>query len=234
MLNINGVIETEIETESDLSVRKGFTASPKNLVVTDAFRSDTLFLYEDLNLLNCLFKKTLQHPVLEKDKEQELFSIIKNGESYEAIAEGVGHASHAIEARNQLMLHNQRLILSVARGYRGRGLPLEDLIQEGNIGLIIAIDRFDPSRNLRFSTYAIWWIRQVIQRAVRNKGTVVRRPSPTYDQYTRLQRTREQLIRFLGKEPSTDELAEASSISRGRLEKILTLMQVESYLDTEV
>ena len=83
--------------------------------------------------------------VIPQFQEQELFNIIKNGTSQE----------DKIETQNQIILHNQRLVFSVAKRFRGRGLEFEDLIQEGNLGLIAAIDKFDPERNLRFSTYAV-------------------------------------------------------------------------------
>ena len=211
MLNeINDFIETEIINEPDLSIDPD---------------SESLPIYEnDYRGLQILMRQTMRHPILTKEQEQELFFTIKNSAEDDA----------KIEGRNQLILHNQRLVLSIARLYRGRGLELEDLIQEGNLGLIIAIDKFEPERNLRFSTYAVWWIRQVIVRATRNKGTTVRIPSSNYDLYKRLQRTREQLIKFTGKEPTFSELAEASSMSRRRLKEIIVSMQVEEYLDEYV
>jgi RNA polymerase sigma factor (sigma-70 family) len=165
---------------------------------------------EDYNGLQILIRHTMQHPILSKEQEQELFRIITNGTSEDA----------KIEAQHQIILHNQKLVLSQAKQFRGRGLELSDLIQEGNLGLIVAIDKFDPERDFRFSTYAIWWIRQVIQRAIRDKGTIVRKPSSNYDLYRRLQKTREQLIKFTGKEPNFSELAEASSLSRRRVKEI--------------
>ena len=219
--DIYALIESEDRKEPDLSIdaRYAHLDYYEYSGESPEYRDTTAF-----NGLQLLLRQTMKHPILSKEQEQELFKLIKNGVSKEA----------RISARNQLILHNQKLVLSIARLYRGRGLELEDLMQEGNIGLIVAIDKFDPSRNLRFSTYAVWWIRQVIIRAIRNKGTIVRRPSHTYDQYYRLQRTRAQLIRFLGKEPSKEELAEASSMSRERVEKLLIIMQVENYLDSEV
>ncbi len=107
------------------------------------------------------FRQTMHHPLLSKEEEKELFLLIQNGDTQES----------KLEARNQLIVNNQRLVLSIALRYRGRGFPFEDLIQEGNLGLIVAIDKFDPQRDVKFSTYAIWWIRQVIQRSLQNSGT---------------------------------------------------------------
>jgi len=156
----------------------------------------------DYNGLQILIRQTMHHSILTKEQEQELFRIIKNGTSDDA----------KISAKHQIILHNQKLVLSQAKQFRGRGLELSDLIQEGNLGLIVAIDKFEPERDLRFSTYAIWWIRQVILRAIRDKGKIVRIPSSNYDLYKRLQNTREQMIKFTGTEPTLSELAEASGL----------------------
>lgn len=207
--DIYALIESEDRKEPDLSI--------------DAIYWPHLN-YDEYNGFQLLLRQTMKHPILSKEQEKELFKLIKNGVSKET----------RIEARNQLILHNQKLVLSIARLYRGRGLELEDLIQEGNIGLIVAIDKFDPKRNLRFSTYAVWWIRQVIIRAIRDKGKIVRIPSSNYDLYKRLQKTREQLIRFTGEEPTFSELAEASGMSRRRVKEIIISMQVEEYLDEYV
>jgi RNA polymerase primary sigma factor len=161
----------------------------------------------DYNGLQILIRQTMHHSILTKEQEQELFRIIKNGTSDDA----------KISAKHQIILHNQKLVLSQAKQFRGRGLELSDLIQEGNLGLIVAIDKFEPERDLRFSTYAIWWIRQVILRAIRDKGKIVRIPSSNYDLYKRLQNTREQMIKFTGTEPTLSELAEASGLSRRRV-----------------
>jgi RNA polymerase primary sigma factor len=110
-------------------------------------------------------------------------------------------------ARQRLIEKNLRLVISVAKRYRGMGLPFEDLIQEGNIGLMTAVEKFDPDRGFRFSTHATWWIRQAVQRAVVDKGRTVRIPAHMGEKLRRLARTRVELASELGREPTDGELA---------------------------
>jgi RNA polymerase primary sigma factor len=110
-------------------------------------------------------------------------------------------------ARERLIEKNLRLVISVAKRYRGMGLPFEDLIQEGNIGLMKAVEKFDPERGFRFSTHATWWIRQAVQRAVADKGRAVRIPAHMGEKLRRLARTRGELASELGREPTDGELA---------------------------
>ena len=111
-------------------------------------------------------------------------------------------------AREHLIERNLRLVVSVAKRYRGMGLPFEDLIQEGNLGLIKAAQRFDPDRGNRFSTYAIWWIRQAIGRAIEDKGHAIRLPVQTGAKVRKATRTRNELWATLGREPTDEEVAE--------------------------
>ena len=124
------------------------------------------------------------------------------------------------EARKHMILANLRLVVHVARGYRARGLPLPDLIEEGNLGLIHAVDRFEPERALHFSTYAAIWIRQSILRGIAEQARALRIPVQMFQQVNRYLRTERLLRNRLGRDPSPAELAAELQISPARVERL--------------
>ncbi len=134
-------------------------------------------------------------------------------------------------ARKRIILANLRLVVHIAGGYRHRGLPLLDLIEEGNLGLIHAVDRFEPERGVRFSTYAAIWIRQSILRGVAEQSRAVRIPVQMFQQMTQFVRAERQLRGILGREPRPEEVALPLGISRERAERLAALVSGLRSLD---
>lgn len=165
------------------------------------------------------FKESARHRLLPYDRERELTQAVKRGRaaSKRLSARSAKSATerrklndditHGLEAREELVRGNARLVISIAKRYQNLGLPLMDLIQEGNIGLLRAIDRFEPARGLRLSTYATWWVRQAINRAVANQGRAIRLPAYLQDRLHKMYRVAQDLEQTLGRAPNDDELA---------------------------
>lgn len=129
------------------------------------------------------------------------------------------------QAREHLIVANSRLVVSVAKKYMGRGVPFLDLIQEGNIGLMRATKKFDYHRGFKFSTYATWWIRQAVTRAIADQSRTIRVPVHMGDRISRMLRTQHQLKQRFGREPSTEELAEAMDLPLPKVEQMIKLAQ---------
>ncbi len=135
-------------------------------------------------------------------------------------------------AREHLITANSRLVISVAKKYMGRGVPFQDLIQEGNIGLIRAAKKFDYRRGHKFSTYATWWIRQAVTRAIADQGRTIRVPVHMGDQINKLLRVQHQLTQSLGRDPSVEELAKSLDVPPKKVENMIQVARRPLSLET--
>jgi RNA polymerase primary sigma factor len=127
-------------------------------------------------------------------------------------------------AKNQFVKANLRLVVSIARRFNHGRMPLQDLIQEGNIGLMKAVDRFDHRKGFRFSTYGSWWIRHAISRAIADKGRAVRLPVHMIDAYHKVSKARRELETLHGRDPTAEELAAHTGLAAAKIEKMDTLL----------
>jgi RNA polymerase primary sigma factor len=169
-------------------------------------------------------KQVGKKPVLTREEEVELFRRLK-------AAERAGQADEAHRNKNEVIVRNLRLVVSIARKYLNRGLSIDDLIQEGNLGLVRAIDGFDPERGYKFSTYGTWWIRQGIQRAIFNQARTVRIPAhlaPIVDLVVKAQK---QLAEELDRDPTLEEIAQKS---KQTIEKVAQVQNCLLEQDTTI
>lgn len=172
--------------------------------------------YDDQHLVGVYLKEISNIPLLTAEDEKEFAIRIQQGDE---------------TARRRLILANLRLVINTAKKYKNRDIALLDLIEEGNIGLIKAVERFDPKKGCRFSTYAVWWIRQAINRAILNQTKLVRLPSHKAESVSKVRRVFAELQQELGRPPHESELVEHVPLPEREKEEAVRLFLMPSSLE---
>ncbi|MCI8659349.1 MAG: RNA polymerase sigma factor RpoD [Lachnospiraceae bacterium] len=198
-------IEEELEDGEEIDVEAIDLSMPDHVSVEDPVR---MYL-----------KEIGKIPLLSMEEETYLAKKMELGDN---------------EARKQLAEANLRLVVSIAKRYVGRGMQLLDLIQEGNLGLIKAVEKFDYRKGYKFSTYATWWIRQAITRAIADQARTIRIPVHMVETINRLIRTQRQLVQELGREPSLEEIAVRMDLPPERVNEIQKIAQEPVSLETPI
>jgi len=223
--------------------------SDEDLVVSEEADEPRSLMSDDLenidtdDTIGLYLKEVSRVPLLNAEEEVELAQRIERGRmAREELARGNVNTKRRQElrkliedgwsAREHLITANSRLVISVAKKYMGRGVPFLDLIQEGNIGLIRATKKFDYRRGHKFSTYATWWIRQAVTRAIADQGRTIRVPVHMGDQINKLLRIQHQLTQRLGREPTVEELAISLDVPPKKVENMIQVARRPLSLET--
>lgn len=204
---------------------------------------------KDTDPLALYLKQISRYPLLTLEDEQDIgqkiqhikLSLVSLKEAYcdrmadaAYVNESAKLESILRELKNRMITANLRLVVSIAKNYQHRGLGLLDLIDEGNIGLIEAVERFDYTRGCRFSTYGTWWIRQAIIKSLADKGRIIRIPIHMLNTISKCFFVAKQLTQDLGRDPSAEELSEYLQIPPDRIREIMSMSQETTSLDTTV
>jgi len=198
MEDVYRLFEAEgVDVVEEPKLPQGPTAEQRRMAYEGTTDSLQLFLHE-----------VGRYPLLTKADEIRLAKRVERGD---------------LNAKRQMVESNLRLVVSIAKNYRGQGLGFLDLIQEGILGLIRAVEKFDWRRDLKFSTYATWWIRQAVQRSIANSGRTIRLPVHVSDRLRAIERARRSLEASLGREPSDEEIAKAAELSEDAVAETLGL-----------
>lgn len=231
---LGGPTDQELTEEEESEEEPGQVGPSEDNYLANIDTDDTIGLY---------LKEVGRVPLLTAVEEVELAQRIERGRlAREELARGNVTPRRRQElqmliedgwaAREHLITANSRLVISVAKKYMGRGVPFLDLIQEGNIGLIRAAKKFDYRRGHKFSTYATWWIRQAVTRAIADQGRTIRVPVHMGDQINKLLRVQHQLTQRLGRDPSVEELAVALEVTPQKVENMIQVARRPLSLET--
>jgi RNA polymerase primary sigma factor len=169
-----------------------------------------------------------------KYKELEAEAGVSKARLFELAAKVEDAQERMTDEKNRFIEHNLKLVVAIAKDYRNLGLSFPDLIQEGNLGLIRAVEKFDHRRGFKFSTYAVWWIRQALVRAIQNHSRTIRLPSHVHDRLQRSQRVRAELTGKLGRDPTAAELAPELGTDTGAIEALDLLSREAISLESSV
>ena len=225
----NDEVEKLIPVETDMDPTMGFERVPSE---------DTISLY---------LREMSRVPLLNMEQEVDLAKRYEAGKAArEKLIKLNGNTTEkkrtelenieqdGLKAREHLIKANTRLVVSVAKRYNGRGVPFLDLIQEGNLGLMKAVEKYDYRKGFRFSTYATWWIRQTITRAIADQGRTIRVPVHMVDRIRVMYKRTHELEQKLGREPTVDELAESLEIPKQKLEWMIRVSWLPLSLETPI
>ena len=203
--NFDGVSDDELKKEDDIEMDKIDLSLPKGISIDDPVR---MYL-----------KEIGKIPLLKPHEEIEYAKRMLDGDEI---------------AKQRLVEANLRLVVSIAKRYVGRGMLFLDLIQEGNLGLIKAVEKFDYERGFKFSTYATWWIRQAITRAIADQARTIRIPVHMVETINKLIRVSRQLLQELGRDPKPEEIAKEMDMSEEKVREIMTIAQDPVSLETPI
>jgi len=223
----------EFDEEPDAEDLADIVSNGDDLANIDT--DDTIGLYlkevSRVDLLNSIEEEVALAKRIERGREARQ-ELAKGTHSMKKLLQLQAEIQDGEEAVDHLITANSRLVISVAKKYMGRGVPFLDLIQEGNIGLIRATKKFEYQRGHKFSTYATWWIRQAVTRAIADQGRTIRVPVHMGDQINKLLRVQHQLTQKLGREPAVEELAEALEVTPKKVENMIQVSRRPLSLET--
>jgi RNA polymerase primary sigma factor len=228
---------TEMDLAASLAQSEQASLTPPVLIPGDETESD--------DAVRLYLREIGRVPLLNAQTEVQLAKAIERGRlAVEALADPAGAKDHrralredavaGERARDYMIEANLRLVVSIAKKYAGRGMSLLDLIEEGNLGLMKAVEKFDHERGFKFSTYATWWIRQAISRAIADQSRTIRLPVHIVEKLTKLRNVMPRLEQELGRAPNLDEIAEAAGMSSERVHEIMIACRGTLSLETPI